>query len=235
MRRSVVTVLVILSVCLSLPVYAQEQSKVVAPVLSLLLGDSITTCTGPNEVLSAGQCWMDRNLGASQVATSSTDSAAYGDLYQWGRLKDGHESRTSLTTTTLSGSDNPGHGSFITSSSSPYDWRSPQNDNLWQGVSGTNNPCPSGFRLPTETEWEIERASWSSNNAAGAFNSSLKLVVAGYRYYSNGSLSYVGSYGLYWSSTVIGINGRTFRFDSPDAYMYSSSRANGRSVRCLKD
>ncbi|PKG42563.1 hypothetical protein, partial [Psychroflexus sp. MES1-P1E] len=28
-----------------------------------------------------GEIWMDRNLGASQVATSSIDAAAYGDLY----------------------------------------------------------------------------------------------------------------------------------------------------------
>ncbi|MCD4736862.1 MAG: hypothetical protein K8R53_12530, partial [Bacteroidales bacterium] len=32
-----------------------------------------------------GKVWLDRNLGASQVATSSTDTNAYGDLYQWGR------------------------------------------------------------------------------------------------------------------------------------------------------
>ena len=31
-----------------------------------------------------GTIWMDRNLGAIQVATSSTDADAYGDLYQWG-------------------------------------------------------------------------------------------------------------------------------------------------------
>ncbi len=42
-----------------------------------------------------------------------------------------------------------------------YDWRSPQNDNLWQGVNGINNPCPSGYRLPTEAELEAERLSWS--------------------------------------------------------------------------
>lgn len=40
---------------------------------------------------------MDRNLGVSRIATSSTDSEAYGDLYQWGRLSDGHEKRTSPT------------------------------------------------------------------------------------------------------------------------------------------
>src|SRR5574344_1840945 len=153
---------------------------------------------------TTGEIWMDRNLGASQVATSSTDAAAYGDLYQWGRAADGHESRTSGTTSILATSDTPGHGNFITNGSSPYDWRNPQNDNLWQGVSGTNNPCPSGYRLPTEAEWEAERTSWSSSNAAGAFASPLKLPVAGSRLYSSGTLGDVGSYGYYWSSSVDG-------------------------------
>ncbi|MCC5924135.1 MAG: hypothetical protein JJT77_10135 [Crocinitomicaceae bacterium] len=56
------------------------------------------------EVISpgTGKVWMDRNLGASQAATSSTDAAAYGDLYQWGRRSDGHQCRTSITTTTIS-------------------------------------------------------------------------------------------------------------------------------------
>lgn len=185
---------------------------------------------------TTGEIWMDRNLGASQVATSSTDAAAYGDLYQWGRAADGHESRTSGTTSTLATSDTPGHGNFITNgSSSPYDWRNPQNDNLWQGVSGTNNPCPSGYRLPTEAEWQAERTSWSSNNAAGAFASPLKLPVAGYRNYSDGSLDAVGSSGYYWSSAVGGAGSRFLFFNSSGAGMNSYSRAYGFSVRCLKD
>lgn len=184
---------------------------------------------------TTGEIWMDRNLGASQVATSSTDAAAYGDLYQWGRAADGHESRTSGTTSTLATSDTPGHGNFITNGSSPYDWRNPKNDNLWQGVSGTNNPCPSGYRLPTEAEWEAERTSWSSNNAAGAFASPLKLPVAGFRFNSNGSLGNVGSYGFYWSSTVGGTYSRALYFYSSDALVDSNYRASGYSVRCLKD
>ena len=185
---------------------------------------------------TTGAIWMDRNLGASQVATSSTDAAAYGDLYQWGRAADGHQIRTSTTTSTLSTTDTPGHGSFITNNgSSPYDWRSTQNDNLWQGVSGTNNPCPSGYRLPTEAEWEAERTSWGSNNAAGAFASPLKLPKAGSRHFSFGSLNLVGSFGGYSSSTVVGTYSRYLNFHSSNASMISTDMADGSSVRCLKD
>jgi uncharacterized protein (TIGR02145 family) len=184
---------------------------------------------------TTGEIWMDRNLGALQVATSSTDAAAYGDLYQWGRAADGHQIRTSGTTTTLGTTDTPVDGNFIIIVSSPYDWRSPQNDNLWQGVSGINNPCPSGYRLPTEAEWEAEHTSWGSNNSAGAFTSPLKLPVAGDRSCSNGSLFDVGSNGNYWSSTVDGTNSRCLFFYSSIAYMASNYRAYGFSVRCLKD
>ena len=182
-----------------------------------------------------GKIWMDRNLGASQVATSSTDAAAYGDLYQWGRCSDGHEKRTSGTTAILSGSDTPGHGNFITISAAPLDWRSPQNGALWQGVAGTNNPCPTGYRLPTEAELEAERLSWSTSDAAGAFGSPLKLTVAGFRHRSSATLTLVGSYGFYWSSTVSGTNARTLNFDSGGAFMGPNYRADGMSVRCIKD
>ncbi len=51
---------------------------------------------------TTGAIWMDRNLGATQAATSSTDVDAYGDLYQWGR-SDGHQCRTAASlTSTLS-------------------------------------------------------------------------------------------------------------------------------------
>ncbi|PTM19112.1 MAG: hypothetical protein DA446_08540, partial [Bacteroidetes bacterium] len=188
---------------------------------------------GPTEVTSTtGAVWMDRNLGASQVATSSTDAEAYGDLYQWGRAADGHEKRDSGTRSTLSDTDTPGHGDFILSSS---DWRSSQNDNLWQGVDGVNNPCPAGFRLPTEVEWEAERTSWDSNDIDGAIGSPLKLPMAGFRSRVNGSLTNVGSYGLYWSSSVDGASASILYFSSSDANMYSDGRALGLSVRCLKD
>ncbi len=180
------------------------------------------------------RCWLDRNLGASRVATSSTDSEAYGDLFQWGRSVDGHQIRTSGTTTSLSSSDQPTHGNFILAPQSPNDWRSPQNDNLWQGVDGINNPCPSGYRLPTEAEWNAERQSWGSTNAAGAFASPLKLPVAGSRVYSSGQLS-VNTIGIYWSSSTNGPFAVWFSFDSSDSRMGNFYRASGYTVRCIKD
>ena len=187
------------------------------------------------EVTSAtGRIWMDRNLGASRVATSSTDEQAYGDLYQWGRLADGHQVRTSGTTTDLSSTDTPGHGDFITPNSSPYDWRSPQNNNLWQGVDGINNPCPVGYRIPTMTEWHTKRLSWDPQGAAGAFDSPLKLTLAGYRS-GSGSLYNDGSDGLYWSSTAAGTVALGALFSSGSSGSFTADRSAGASVRCIKE
>lgn len=186
-----------------------------------------------------GRIWMDRNLGANRVAQSSTDEEAYGDLYQWGRGSDGHEKRDSPTTATSSSSDSPGHGSFI-QSNHPYDWRSPQNPNLWQGVNGVNNPCPPGYRLPTAAEMNAELASWNSKNANGAFASPLKLTKTGVRN-PNGSLAGVGRDGDYWSSSVNYTTASQALFFN-DEFANNASpgegggvRGFGFAVRCIKD
>jgi uncharacterized protein (TIGR02145 family) len=198
--------------------------------------NSVFCASGPTLVVDVtsptGKTWMDRNLGATQVATSSTDAAAYGDLYQWGRGSDGHQCRTSATTTTLSASDTPAHGNFILAPSAPYDWRSPQNVNLWQGVNGVNNPCPIGYRLPTEIELDAERTSWISNNSAGAYASLLKLTATGSRVYNTGSFANVGTYGYYWSSAF---SGTLLLFLNSNAYAEINNLAYGRSVRCIKN
>ncbi len=210
--------------------------------------------SGPTEIVNVtnpmtGEIWMDRNLGASRAATSSTDFLAYGSMYQWGRFSDGHQcinwssstasdgAEQSNITFTQSATDTPENGKFILGE----DWRSTPNHNLWQGVSGINNPCPSGYRLPTETELNNERLSWvlapinSTNNAAGAFASPLKLPVAGDRSFVAGQLSDAGIDGYYWSSTVSGNDARYLVSGSGIAVPFTVPRARGASVRCIKD
>jgi hypothetical protein len=195
------------------------------------------------------KCWLDRNLGATAVTSTArsayaddaayeaAESASFGDLFQWGRGADGHQSRTSLihntslASTAAPNAGNDWDGLFITTSPSPYDWLNTQDANLWQIGSLINNPCPSGYRVPTEEELEAERVSWSSNNADGAFASPLKLPTAGVRFYIDGSL--IADIGSYWSSTVRNASSRGLSVSS--ASMANSDRAFGFSVRCLKD
>jgi len=186
-------------------------------------------------VISAGQVWMDRNLGASRVATSLADAQSYGDLYQWGRGTDGHEKRSSSVTLNLSSQDNPGHNLFIESPSGSGDWRDPKNQQLWQGVHGTNNPCPTGFRLPTELEFDTERKSWSSNDPVGAFASPLKLVSAGSRRRDDATLQGAGDYGMYWTQDATISNSRSLAIAAGTAYFDTFWRAYGMSIRCIRD
>ena len=184
---------------------------------------------------TTGKTWMDRNLGASRVATSSLDSLAYGDLYQWGRGADGHQCRNSDTTHVLSDKDNPGHEEFIVLSQG-LDWRNPKNDNLWQDANGLNNPCPSGYRLPTKTEWEEEVNTWASNDSSGAYGSVLKLPMAGLRNWNLGSIA-SGVTGEYWSSTSsYNLACSLLFYSSNYAQMSTTSRrASGFSVRCIRN
>jgi uncharacterized protein (TIGR02145 family) len=212
-----------------------------ASIASQYSAGSVFCASGPTAIVDVtnpltGKTWMDRNLGASQVATSSTDAAAYGDLYQWGRGSDGHQCRNSATTTTLSSMDQPGHGNFIIVSVSPYDWKSPQNNNLWQGVNGVNNPCPIGYRIPTEAEFEEERISWLQQNSDGAFNSFLILPVGGARYNDN-SFQDVGLSGSFWTNNFSGMYnaGRGIYFSATTINIGGSLRSLGYSIRCIKE
>jgi len=203
-----------------------------------------------------GKTWMDRNLGAERVATSSTDALAFGDLYQWGRGADGHQWRNSLEQTTRSSLNQPGHNKFITvtrAATTTNDWRNPQNDGLWQGVTGINNPCPNGFRLPTDVEVRAERLTWSSQSHIGAFNSVLKLPLAGYRDINGDVLSIAqgSAYGFIWTSSDSGTSptaGDPYNQYKSDALAYNDTgdnpasafenpydRARGYSVRCIKN
>lgn len=187
---------------------------------------------------TTGEKWMDRNLGASQKAISNSDSLAYGDLYQWGRGRDGHQCRVSRTRTNSVSLDHPGHDRFILETTAEDDWRNPQNNSLWQGLGGINNPCPTGFRIPTKPEFQAELI----GTGAAAFSSFLKLPYAGWRN-TNGAVSLIAegtSYGFVWTSTVSTGVGSTndaeaFAYYSTRAFLNPYARARGHSVRCIKN
>jgi hypothetical protein len=183
--------------------------------------------------------WMDRNLGASQVATSSDDFNAFGSLFQWGRGADGHELMTWTSATqgtpvhnayNDTRSDAPGN-TFIATPTEYTDWRSTQNDNLWQGVNGTNNPCPNGYRLPTSAEYHDEFMSWTD----GPFSTPLKLPSAGFRRDIDGQIS-TGFF--YWTSTIgtSGSDGYAIKACALSIYdTMDISRSVGCAIRCIRN
>ena len=197
--------------------------------------------------LGNGQIFMDRNLGARRAANAINDVFAYGNHYQWGRPADGHEisvwNGTSKTTgrgladatalEALATTDFPGYANFILTNVSPFDWRDNNNDNRW--ATASQGPCPTGYHVPTNTEWNTADTFGAWGNNIDTFNSTLKLPSSGNRVRANGLLNLQGTYGLYWSSIVSGPYARNLYFHSTVANVNLSNRAIGFTVRCLKD
>ncbi len=200
-----------------------------------------TVTYGTIESSNTGKCWLDKNLGATQVATSLTDSLAYGDLFQWGRSDDGHQVRDcqdGYKRNSLDCGDNRfiqelavdikvNHSKFI---NKHQDWLLSSNNYLWIETNGIilNNPCPDGWRVPTASEWLLEYDNKIDDG-------DLKLTLTGYRDQLNGSINFSEEMGGYWSSSVVGENGASnFYLNNDNFGIGSGGKSLGLSVRCIK-
>jgi uncharacterized protein (TIGR02145 family) len=179
-----------------------------------------------NTVLIGNQCWLKENLdigtrinGSLNQTNNSTiekycyddvpsNCITYGGLYQWNEAMQ-----------------------FIT-------------------TEGAKGICPTGWHIPRQSEFEILASTviWNSNalkredqgfgGGQGTNTSGFSALLAGYRDYTGGNFSALGSHGRFWSSTVS---------DASNAYdlllvssngsinLHSNYKDYGFSVRCIKD
>ena len=189
--------------------------------------------------------WLDRNINAPQSCTSATDSSCSGGYFQWGREADGHEDLTSSTTATKETSLSSNSGIFVINATtwlatSVDDSGSIREEN-WSKTDGSS-VCPVGFRVPTETEFNEEKASWDSQNTSGAF-SALKLSLTSLRSKNDGTLLGEATSGAYWTTTystetlalnqiVIHNRNRLFTIGTTIQY-FDAEHSYGASVRCI--
>ena len=191
--------------------------------------------------------WMDRNLGATRAATSVNDEAAYGDLYQWGRAKDGGQLRNAPQVATRL----TDISSRSTNSISAQPWTSQANWNSQTGGvwdvkpwnsntdGGVNNPCPSGFRVPSDSEWTAELNGMIGaglvTTTTGVFNSFLKIPQAGVIEGSGFSGTVITTKSVYWTTDRLdGYSSREIRFSpSLNAERNANWYSFRYSVRCI--
>ncbi|MCX6302163.1 MAG: fibrobacter succinogenes major paralogous domain-containing protein [Bacteroidia bacterium] len=190
------------------------------------------------------QVWMAENLKATRynngdlIGTTTPSTLNISDeikpKYQW--AYDGNESNVTV------------YGRLYT----------------WYAVTDSRNVCPSGWHVPTDTEWttmttylggeseggasidnsvtggkmkETGTTHWQSPNTAATNESGFTALPGGYR---TGDVPFhsIGADGLWWSSTECDINSaytRSMNYSVGNVVSYYNFKKMGGSVRCLRD
>ena len=185
------------------------------------VGDPTAT-TDPGIIVN-GIRWATRNVDAP--GTFAQTPADYGMFYQWNR-RIGWSSTDPMV-------DSNGGTTWDSSLSTGTAWYA------------ANDPCPEGWRVPTEAELstlthiDSWQDFWYGTRIRGRFFGTepflLFLPVTGVRSaYNEGALELVELWSVYWSSTQHSTNGASaLTIIAGEAFMETEWRAEGYSVRCV--
>ena len=190
-----------------------------------------------NTVTIGTQVWMKENLKVTKYRNGDaigTTTPATKDIsgetspkYQW--AYDGNESNAST------------YGRLYT----------------WYAATDSRGLCPTGWHLPTDTEWttltdylggtsvaggklkEAGTTHWSSPNTSADNSSGFTALPGSYRGYYGSSFFTIGDIGYWWSATEIYTASawiRNLYYNLSYAYRnYVPYKPYGFSVRCVRD
>lgn len=213
-----------------------------------------------------GVVWAPVNCGYHK------EHYKYGKLYQWGRLfgqgyYDSYEESYNDARAPWV-IESKGEGSsvrhnidyanvfFLSNSKYEYDYLYPHMDRSWnfgletEPVKTPNDPCPDGWRVPTDTELDNlirNYSDWTRNGGQYGywFSGSVPyskdvnrvfLSAAGAHGFSDETARGRNNSGSYWSSSVMTHSSECLDFNSRgDVFDSSNARASGLSVRCVKE
>ncbi|MDR3705782.1 MAG: hypothetical protein P4L28_07765 [Paludibacteraceae bacterium] len=185
-------------------------------------------------VVINGITWATHNVATPGTFTTNPYDA--GMFYQW-------NSKVGWTATGAIDSIIATDGTTTWNSSWKGGYTTPSGSDTW---TSTNDPSPSGWRVPTYAEIETltdtskVKQVWTTQNSAygekftdKTTGNSIFLPASGYRNGDDGTLLDAGSFGCYWgcSSVAAGV-AYYLTFYGSDADWYDSGdRAHGLAVR----
>jgi len=192
------------------------------------LAASATMFAQETGVVINGITWATRNVGAPGAFVTNPEDA--GMFYQW-------NSKVGWTTAGV-----PSNGTSV--------WNKKWNGNGATAWEAANDPCPSGWHVPTEDDYASMYLNdlWTTRNGVSgntftdnSTGKSIFMPAAGY--IDTTSVWYIGyPSGVYWcgafgigSPWVTGYTMRVMDFDAYGTYMHSREYAYGYSIRCVKN
>lgn len=183
-------------------------------------GAPINTTITYNTVLSTAggtpRCWLEKNLGATTIATSLTDptTSSIGWFYQFG-VKQGYA--------LIAGTRTPAT-QWVSNSQVSTDWPT--------AFEPCINALGSDWRLPTSSEWASFVGSFASANAQ--FASALKLHKAGILDQNTGNFNGGAFIGTYWGSTLGNITNSASAYSVGSNQVVPTSLPEGDLIRCVR-
>ena len=127
----------------------------------------------------------------------------------------------------------------------------------WYTVVDPRNVCPTGWHVPTDTEWtvlidylggdsiasgkmkSVGTQYWQNPNYGATNESGFTAEPGGSRSFNDGIFEFYGAFGSFWSSTEDSTSSRGvgYSLDYNDTSVYRGTRPkpSGSSIRCIRD